>query len=239
MELANNVLSSDLVTFFTQWRNLPELEIEQAEPTSIQFDAQRFSEFIAAYHEAKKPMDAAKQLGFAANVWQAAGLGSDEVRNSKVLKWLLDWRGDHGQGDKILRQFLQLLPENFKQLSLENYLTTAECCPLGDQESRVDIEIDADNFLLFIEIKINAIEGINQLQRYQQIAKAKAKNRPWLVVYLTKAGSLPINYQQQNGFMALSWKQVGKMLKNYEKTAHVDNRAAWLIHQFANHINTF
>ena len=239
MELTNNVLSNDLVAFFYQWRNLYELEIVQAEPAPIPFNAERFSSFIAAYHEAKKSMDAARQLGFAANVWQAAGLGSDENRNSKVLKWLLDWRGNHGQENAIFQKFLQLLPEPFKNLQANNYVTTAECCPLGEQESRVDIEIDAENFLLFIEIKINASEGVNQLQRYQQIAQAKAKNRPWLVVYLTKTGTLPINYQQQQGFVSLSWKQIAKILNNYEKTAHADNRAAWLITQFANHINTF
>lgn len=232
-------LSQQLKDFFAQWQDLPKSGPEQLLADPVQFNAEGFNHFIQNYMEAKKPVDAARELGFLTNIWQVAGLGNDEVRNSRVLKWLLDWRSDHGQTQKILNQFLQLLPKPFSQLTVQDYQTTAECCPLGEQDSRVDIEIDAENLLLFIEIKINANEGVDQLQRYQQIAQAKAKDRPWLVVYLTRTGILPPKYKSQNGFIALSWEQVARMLKNYVKTAHADNRAAWLINQFASHINTF
>lgn len=240
METRSNLFDERLQAFINAWQQLPKEEPKK--PLSQQLaglDDVKFQAFIREYDEAKKPMDLASELGFMTNVWKVAGIGSDELRNSKVLKWLLDWRGDHGQKNAILQQFLHLLPEPFKSLESNNYNTTAECCPLGQQESRVDIEIDADNFLLFIEIKVNASEGQDQLVRYRDIARAKANNRPWLVVYLTKAGKLPLQYQSEDGFVALSWKQITSLLNDYAKKSNENSRAAWLIRQFAIHINSF
>ncbi|OTG75448.1 hypothetical protein B9T26_05545 [Acinetobacter sp. ANC 4169] len=184
-------------------------------------------------------MRKAKANGLMLNVWKTASLKTDEVRNSKVLKWFLDCYGDHGQKNAILLKFLQLLPEPFSKFQSENYKTIEECCPLGGQESRVDIEIDSREFLIFIEIKINAMEGQNQLQRYIDIARAKAGNRQWLIVYLTKDGKLPQRYQNNEGLFGLSWSIVAKQFKSHTKSADMNNRGIWLLSQFADHIKSF
>lgn len=68
--------------------------------------------------------------GGAINVWEAAGLKRDEVRNTAVLSWLLDCHGSHGQGSLFLECFLESLkgiPENEKALALNinvNYQQT-------------------------------------------------------------------------------------------------------------------
>ena len=121
----------------------------------------------------------------------------------------------------------------------KRYFTTEECCPLGNQESRVDIEIDADEFLLFIEIKINAMEGRDQLQRYIDIAQSKAKNRDWLIVYLTRDGKLPEKYNAHKNLQGMSWIEISKILFKYVKNVDVNNRSAWLVKQFADHIKNF
>ncbi|WP_115736619.1 PDDEXK-like family protein [Acinetobacter haemolyticus] len=172
------------------------------------------------------------------NVWKATGIGENEVRNSQVLKWLLDYRGDHGQSNKIFKEFLKLLPSKFQSYSLERYSTIAECCPLGNQDNRIDIEIDAPDFLLFIEIKINAGEGEKQLQRYFEIAQAKAWRKDWLIVYLTKDGKLPKQYQDSDRYRGVSWLEVSKILNQYANGKD-DNRGAWLVRQFADHVKGF
>lgn len=232
-----------LELFFKKFRDLPSIEEVPEQPLFV--DSNKLEIFFNSFDDALEPMREARKKGLSVNVWKAAGLGENEVRNSQILKWLLDYRGDHGQGNKILVELLkllELLPQRFQNYSLERYSTIAECCPLGNQESRVDIEIDADEFLLFIEIKINATEGKDQLQRYIDIAQAKAKKRDWLVVYLTKDGKLPEKYQsykEQEKLIGLSWEKLAEIFYEYAKDRDVNNRSAWLVKQFADHIKTF
>lgn len=224
--------------FFKEFRDLPSTEEVPEQPLFV--DSMALESFFQNLDLAVEPIRAAKKQGFALNVWKAAGLKNDEVRHSKVLKWFLDCRGDHGQGNAILLQLLRGLPL-LEKYQPERYFTTEECCPLGNQESRVDIEIDADEFLLFIEIKINATEGEDQLKRYIDIAQAKAKKRDWLVVYLTKNGKLPEKYEfykEQKRLIGLSWKKLAEIFYEYVNE-NVNSRSVWLVKQFADHIKNF
>ena len=255
MELAIPEFSNQLANFFNDWKRL-EQQQQDVVQEQLSFEQQleqffkdwrkvfindrQLARFFVQYQsdEVQAPMLAAQQQGLGVNVWQTAGLKNDEVRHSKVLKWFLDCRGDHGQGNTILLQLLKELPL-LEKYQPKRYFTTEECCPLGSQESRVDIEIDADEFLLFIEIKINATEGKDQLQRYIDIAQAKAKNRDWLIVYLTRDGKLPEKYNAHKNLKGMSWMGISKILSEYTKNSEVNNRSAWLVKQFADHIKNF
>ena len=255
MELAIPEFSNQLANFFNDWKRLEQQQQDVVqEQLSFEENLGRFfkdwrkvfindrqlARFFNQYQsdEVQAPILAAQQQGLGVNVWQTAGLKNDEVRHSKVLKWILDCRGDHGQGNAILLHLLKELPL-LEKYQPKRYFTTEECCPLGNQESRVDIEIDADEFLLFIEIKINAMEGRDQLQRYIDIAEAKAKDRDWLIVYLTRNGKLPERYNAHKNLKGMSWMGISKILSEYTKNSEVNNRSAWLVKQFADHIKNF
>ena len=255
MELAIPEFSNQLANFFNDWKRL-EQQQQDVVQEQLSFEQQleqffkdwrkvfindrQLARFFAQYQsdEVQAPILAAQQQGLTVNVWQTAGLKNDEVRHSKVLKWFLDCRGDHGQGNAILLHLLKELPL-LEKYQPKRYFTTEECCPLGNQESRVDIEIDADEFLLFIEIKINAMEGRDQLQRYIDIAQSKAKNRDWLIVYLTRDGKLPEKYNAHKNLQGMSWIEISKILFKYVKNVDVNNRSAWLVKQFADHVKNF
>lgn len=140
-----------------------------------------------------------------------------------------------------------------------------ECSPLGNLENRVDIEIDASEFLLFIEVKIYANEGVDQLKRYYREAMLKTKNvsKDWAIIYLTKTGCLSTNEQaikdsllndkdentklihdnlrndEENRLIPISWSTISKMLYQYAKVSDVNNHSAWLAKQFSEHIKNF
>ncbi|HDR1229421.1 PD-(D/E)XK nuclease family protein [Pasteurella multocida] len=177
-----------------------------------------------------------------ANVWAAANLGRNEVRNSKTLRWFLDVSETHGQGDFFLNSLLKALPRSIGVEKIKNYRATEECCPLGEQSERVDIEIDGENFLLFIEVKIDAVEGINQLQRYQDVAMAKSGIRPWKIIYLTPTGKVPEEHENNSQIIGLSWGNFAHDL-NREINTHLkhnpNNLGLWLGKQFVKHILTF
>lgn len=54
-------------------------------------------------------MPDARNGAFLCDPWEVACLGKDEVRNSAVLAWLLNPRGNHGIGDKALIALLKAL----------------------------------------------------------------------------------------------------------------------------------
>jgi len=90
------------------------------------------------------------------NVWDISGLKRDEVRNTAVLAWWLDCQGSHGLGAQLLTRIMSDLETNFNILSIENkpYRTRPESLPLGELESRIDIEISSNTALIFWEVKI-------------------------------------------------------------------------------------
>lgn len=234
-------LENKLALFFQKWVSETTELVDVAKPETIQHDINHLalSHFFNTYQHARRPMLEAMKQGMSVNVWQTAGLKHDEVRNSKVLQWFLNPNGNHGQADALLKQFITLLPIEFQNLDTQNSRVIAESCPLGENTERVDIEIDAQHFLLFIEIKINAYEGQEQLNRYLSIAQRKAQNRPWLVVYLTNQSQLPVMHRNKQNLIAISWQQVAKVFLQYSKQAETHNRSAWLAQQFAEHIQAF
>ena len=234
-------LQNKLAIFFQKWVLETTELTDVIKPEAIQHDINHLalSHFFNAYQHARQPMLEAMKQGMFVNVWQTAGLKHDEVRNSKVLQWFLNPNGNHGQSDALLKQFITLLPIEFQNLDTQSSRVIAESCPLGEGTERVDIEVDAQHFLLFIEIKINAYEGQEQLNRYLNIAQRKAHNRPWMVVYLTNQPQLPVMHRNKQNLIAISWQQVAKVFLQYSKQAETRNRSAWLVQQFAEHIQSF
>ena len=176
------------------------------------------------------------------NVWAVAGLKYDEVRISAVLAWLLDPQGTHGQGTAFLEAFEPLLKQKIKRENLASggrvYL---ESLPLGDQKSRVDIEIDGNEFLLFIEVKIYALEGINQLARYLEIADYKSGGRPYAVAFLTPTGRPSDDESLFNHIICFSWKDCATAFNSVFETSDLSSTSfiRLTVTQFCEYISKF
>ncbi|WP_417321265.1 PD-(D/E)XK nuclease family protein [Emcibacter sp.] len=176
------------------------------------------------------------------NPWSIAGLRRDEVRNAAVLKWFLDPRGGHGLHAGLLNSLLTNIPDF--PLEPSSYCRLAvEDCPDGSRDSRVDIRIDdPGNFFLIIEVKIDAGEQIDQLQRYCQIAEACARDgRPWKVIYLTCTGAVPKTAGIYfDDVVPYSWSKIASHLwdaAKKPKNGHEISR--FLAKTFAKHISRF
>jgi hypothetical protein len=172
-----------------------------------------------------EPVSAVKKAGFFCDPWAVASLKRDEVRNAKVLAWLLDCHGSHGMGccilEEILKSLQSSLPEGFLLENIGNYTVNVENCPDGDRDNRVDIEISGDRFYLIIEVKINAPEGTDQLNRYCRIAEVKNPGQNWAVLYLTpqgKASAYHLEYPKH--VIRLSWRSVAKAIVYAIRNVH-------------------
>lgn len=140
--------------------------------------------------------DVSMKRGDLMNVWSQSGLGRDEVRNSAVLAWLFDAQGSHGLGASVLDAFCNILEDRHKgkfpvpvPMQDTYYSVMTEAYQLANSENRIDIALDGSNFTVFIEVKIDAVEGDHQLERYLKIAYEKARQfgheDSYAVIYLT------------------------------------------------------
>ncbi|HHX4812401.1 TPA: PD-(D/E)XK nuclease family protein [Yersinia enterocolitica] len=191
MEQKNSTLAKWLPNFFQQWpQNLAHARETEKK---INIDSNQLAEFFSQLSE---PLKAVQHRSLSFDPWEIAGLGRKEVRNTGVLAWLLDPSGSHGFGRLPLQAFLQSIrdcgrediPKDFNRYCR----VRVETNPTGDNTNRVDIEIDADNFFLLIEVKIDAGEQKEQISHYCSDARQRAVQRPWVVVFLTPHGGKPL-----------------------------------------------
>lgn len=210
MEQTDPALTTRLDHFFRQWPQHIEWSEEAEKPINI--DASQLAEFFSLLAE---PLSAVQHPSLQFDPWEIAGLQRKEVPNTAVLAWLLDPYGSHGFGRLPLQVLLRLIrgqnrhdiPADFSQSC---HIQT-ETSPTGDDISRVDIEISANNFFLLIEVKIDAGEQEKQVARYCRDAEIRAVNRPWAVVFLTPQGRRPLTGNPDlavESVPCLSWRQL-------------------------------
>jgi len=217
-------------------------------PTLPQIPSENYQIFLSKFKPAIRNHYA---HGLGVNVWKVASVKYDEVRNSAILAWLLDSNGSHGQGNIFLEGLLSWLADNksVSQQARENlpkpgctedvqYRIRPESLPLGEKESRVDIEISGP-FVLIIEVKINATENGDQLRRYLDIARKKAGDKKWGVLFLTRYGTPPNDTTLHDSVCRISWKQMISIINDVtDKKVHQGSFIEHQIKQFCSHIKS-
>ena len=210
-----------------------------------------FDELQAFFAKLPPLLTSAKHAGFLCDPWAVASLKRNEVRNSAVLAWWLDPWGSHGLGPALLTELLHFMHWD---CSIDRSCSVrVESHPDGDRSNRVDIEIDAPGFFLIIEVKIDAPEGIKQLQRYCNLAEMKKTVEKRGVLFLTPTGRPPVSVDPNSTceilpsdqVIPISWKKIASLLqaalrqhharfqtKSYPETALV----GLLARTFCNHI---
>lgn len=185
----------------------------------------------ALLNSVEHPLHAARASALNFDPWKVAGLGRDEVRNSSVLAWLLNPRGSHGFGDALLQRLLNHLAQQrsgFPTTTGPYCHVRTEQTPNGERSERVDLEIDAADFYLLIEVKIGAPEGTEQLNRYGDVAQAIAGGRPWAILYLTPGKT---GYKTGNRFQThihpLSWRKLAQMIEQAMPSAPASPTTSW------------
>lgn len=184
------------------------------------------------------------------NVWAISGLKDDEVRNTAVLGWWLDKNANHSLGSILLKQVIsdhlgadQLTLDSCEE---KNYELRCESLPLRELENRIDIEIVADDFLMFWEVKINAVEGKKgkQLKAYYELLQRKSKmshnNQKSYLIYLTKKyKDLSI---RDEDVISLTWADIRYSFLNVHdelSAKHSNHFPTQLLHQYCQFLERF
>ena len=198
------------------------------------------SNFVDGLRETIESIEVSGLLG---NPWSAASLRRDEVRNASVLRWFLDPTGSHGCGEALLNYILarvgSKLTGQFPTKPSARCSVAVEECPDGDRSSRVDVQIDDPTFFLVVEVKIDAPEQPRQVERYCDIAAARAAGtRPWAVVFLTTSGREPSTAARHiDKVVPISWSEIASTLRRAARVVPPIPR--YLAITFAAHITNF
>jgi hypothetical protein len=135
-----------------------------------------------------------ERSGSLSNVFEAMSLGRDEVRNAQILAWFLLAKNRHGIGSDLVDA---LITKQSEALGVSPRPSSAACrvatevLPDASIGNRVDVLIDDPRNFIIIEVKIDAGEQPDQVERYCQVAERRAGDRNWGVVYLTPNGRPP------------------------------------------------
>ena len=185
---------------------------------------------------------ACRAQGRMVDIWCVTGIGKDELRNSAILAWLLDCHGSHGQGAAFLRQLFSCLPGWKERVVAADYRTRIESSydenepEVSKKRSRVDIEVDGPSFFLLLEIKIQAGETDNQLERYLRIGEARKGNRPWTLLFVTPDGRPPADAALHGQTHCLSWRTLGRAFARHAATLLPDSHGTIAVQQFCAHM---
>ncbi|MEZ8573925.1 PD-(D/E)XK nuclease family protein [Vibrio splendidus] len=174
------------------------------------------------------------------NVWTVSGIKRNEVRNTAVLAWWLDCHESHGLGSQLLTRVLNDHMPKFNTLviKVDPYRTRPESLPLGELDNRIDIEMSSRAVLIFWEVKIDAQEGKEQLNRYHTLLNAKAnKIQEKCLIYLTPDSgkqhhSTPYTY-------GITWSQLANSFRDVLESIPEENLSKALLFQYCEHISTF
>ena len=136
------------------------------------------------------------------NIFQDLRLISDEVRlHSSIIANFLNPKGSHGQKDKFLKAFIEMLCGLDKNTSLdfldnENQKISVQVektiGPLTKEKGgRIDLYITDTRHRIIIENKIYARDQYRQMMRYWKFGMQKGDEDSFRLIYLTLYGDTP------------------------------------------------
>ncbi len=131
-------------------------------------------------------------------------MGHDEVRNCRMLAWLMDPGGAHGLGDGVLRGVTAAAPLDVIGASDGDRVSVATEQVLGG--TRADIVVRTAIGTLVIEAKINAGESDGQTAGYQELWGEGAT-----FLFLTREGSAP-SADDPERWGTLRWIDIAAMI---------------------------
>jgi hypothetical protein len=153
------------------------------------------------------------------NVFSVLGLTRSELNHSTFLRFLLDPNGKHTQGDIFLRTFLDRVVQLNWRGNLSDTWVTQE--RVIDDLGRVDIAIHlTDGRIVLIENKVDAEEGLKQIDRYLQwLAKQKPpRTGKHVLIFLTPHRKDPISTMTPEKVVPVSYCDIAHWLSKVSAT---------------------
>jgi hypothetical protein len=151
-----------------------------------------------------------RQVDF--NLFSLFEVETDEVRHSRFLAWLLDAGSGHGQGNLFLQAFAEACRLNIPPDALGRYHVRTE---FSGAEAIIDILVcKAEAFLIYLENKVLASEGYDQLNRelrdMRRLGRSLQVPRArQFAIFLTPDGRAPVSGDVMH-WQSISYSQLAR-----------------------------
>ncbi len=149
------------------------------------------------------------------NLFEAAGLTSQEIRHSRFLSFLLDPKGAHGLGETFVTRILQAAvqgrpPDEVGVTALDLELMDLNDLQVACEVQNIDLLLlsPANQFAVVIENKVGSGEHSNQLPRYLKSIESMKPGWRVLPVLLSPLGVEPTDAR----YFAISYEKVAEIL---------------------------
>jgi hypothetical protein len=231
-----------LTAFFRDWRAIS-TSVSRPGVRSIQI-----GRLAGVFADLRDPLQLSRADGRHLNPWTAAGLWRSEVRNASALASL--WRPEvSGEAARLfLNAFLRCVEKrsgcplpSANELA-RGYLVRTEHCLAGERTERVDLTIEGRNFVIGVEVKIDAAEGDAQLQRYTRslIDRAQARrSKPYLIFLAPYPHRGAIDGDCPVPIVDATWKDIQAAADILESEGAGAGFVPELIDRFACHVARF
>jgi hypothetical protein len=151
------------------------------------------------------------------NIFRALAIERQEIRHSNFFAYLLDPGENHGLGDILLRKFLR---DIFADSRAEGRtLFDADLMDFSQVDVRrewrgIDILIDFPQDVIVVENKVDSSEHSQQLSRYKGVVDGEFGAKRKHFVFLTPAGSDPVDEADRKVYINYSYEQIASILAN-------------------------
>ncbi len=174
------------------------------------------------------------------NLLDITSVGSDEVKHSGILAWLFSPTASHACGQRFLCSFLKAanIPISEKDIKKCNVKTE-----FSGSEAIIDIIIYQPGvFLVYVENKIFAPEGVDQLNReYRDMVRIgesiRIPHEKMYPVFLTPNGRAPVT-GDSNKWISLSYFNLAQELMTLIPELQ-GNKIAYLLEDLVEHYNSW
>ena len=171
------------------------------------------------------------------NLFNVLGIERSELSHSRVLAWLLNPRGSHGLGDSFLREFLyQVVSEGNPIFPADVQNWNLHKVEVVRERHNIDILIigEDEEFVCFIENKVDSWEHSEQLTRYYETVSKSYRTRKRLPVFLTPTGARPSRDRDAEKYVSLGYSEIADLLRDIQETraATVDPKVPVFLEQY-------
>ena len=144
-----------------------------------------------------------------------------------ILKRLLSDKPD------VACRLLKNFTDGFLDLSNEQATRTSIQTQTTIDEGKPDIEITVDDYLVYIEVKIDSELGVDQLTRYRHALESADKKRT-LLVFLSRYPLTSTNNGTPD--VAVRWYQIADWIEGALLKNQIDDVNKFLLNQFLDYL---
>jgi len=141
------------------------------------------------------------------------GLHRWELAHNAALAWLFNPHASHGLGSTFLEGLIAMTGD---PVDLGGPVVCRT--EVSRQRSRADVVVEGSGWVLVIEVKVDASEGLLQAQR---LYDDWAEDGDVRFVFLTRHGQRPVSADEaaRDAWVALSWRTTRGLLRALTSTA--------------------